>query len=123
MVIDHLISISKSPVYLSNKVMPSKKVTDAVDIETVYWDKNKRDQQIATLPEGCYAYFIFNGGWSDYIQYINNIYMNTLAFYGLQKKGDYDIEVISQGDNGDYIFEYYIPVTPLINNSEKYAIS
>lgn len=123
MVIDHLISISKSPVYLSNKVIASKKVTDAVDIETVYWDKNKRDQQIATLPEGCYAYFIFNGGWSDYIEYINNIYMNTLAFYGLQKKGDYDIEVISQSDNGDYVFEYYIPVTTLINNSEKYAIS
>ncbi|MFP1484677.1 hypothetical protein ACLB1S_32155 [Escherichia coli] len=48
----------------------------------------------------------------NYIHYINNVYMNSLPFYGLQKKNVYKIfEIIGKKDKDDsYRFEYYLPI-------------
>ncbi|EFO1309999.1 AraC family transcriptional regulator, partial [Escherichia coli] len=43
-------------------------------------------------------------------QFINNIYMNALPFYGLQKRNTYDLEVIYKNNDDSYRFEYYLPI-------------
>ncbi|EFO1650754.1 hypothetical protein DWH30_24245, partial [Escherichia coli] len=46
----------------------------------------------------------------DYVFYINNIYMNVLPYYGLQKRSTYDLEIITRNADGSFYFEYYLPV-------------
>ncbi|EFH8762449.1 AraC family transcriptional regulator, partial [Escherichia coli] len=46
----------------------------------------------------------------NYIHYINNVYMNSLPFYGLQKKNVYDLEIIHKDKDDSYRFEYYLPI-------------
>ena len=36
--------------------------------------------------------------------------MNTLPFYGLQRKDSYDLEIIKKLDSDTYQFEYLLPV-------------
>ncbi|EHC4933716.1 AraC family transcriptional regulator, partial [Escherichia coli] len=57
-----------------------------------------------------YARFEYSGNIKNYIQFINNIYMNALPFYGLQKRNTYDLEVIYKNNDDSYRFEYYLPI-------------
>lgn len=99
----------KTTQYISNKVKPTDKMNSELEIHTVYWTSDRNSEQQFILPEGYYAYFKFNGEINCYIRYVNNIYMNVLPLYGLQKRDDYDIEIISK-DNECFLFEYYLPV-------------
>lgn len=108
--INNMFSKKNVPICISNKVQPAKKMSNELEIHTVYWTPDKKSGQQIFLPEGLYAYFRFKGNVNSYIRYINNAYMNILPFYGLQKRDDYDIEIISN-DNECFLFEYYLPVT------------
>lgn len=41
---------------------------------------------------------------------MNNIYMNVLPYYGLQKRSTYDLEIITRNTDSSFCFEYYLPV-------------
>ncbi|WP_434006150.1 GyrI-like domain-containing protein [Escherichia coli] len=56
------------------------------------------------------AKFEYTGSIKNYIHYINNVYMNSLPFYGLQKKNVYDLEIIHKDKDDSYRFEYYLPI-------------
>ncbi len=99
-----------TPVFISNKVQPAKKVNNELEIYTVYWELDECSNQKLFLPEGLYAYFRFKGEVNGYIRHINNAYMNILPFYGLQKRDDYDVEIISKDNDECFLFEYYLPV-------------
>ncbi|BHI71105.1 hypothetical protein JNE17039_46550 (plasmid) [Escherichia coli] len=96
-------------------------MSNELEIHTVYWTPDKKSDQQIFLPEGLYAYFRFKGNVNSYIRHINNAYMNILPFYGLQKRDDYDIEIISN-DNECFLFEYYLPVPPIIIKNDNFNL-
>ncbi|EFO3064322.1 AraC family transcriptional regulator, partial [Escherichia coli] len=56
------------------------------------------------------ARFTYKGKQDGYSSYINNIYLNVLPFYGLQKRNSFDLEIISVDIYGCRCFEYYLPL-------------
>ncbi|ELD0539736.1 helix-turn-helix domain-containing protein [Escherichia coli] len=108
--IEARMSESAGPLHISNRVMAGCKKNSEIEINSIYWSKGENKNEEIILPAGHYACFRFTGNRADYIQYINNIYMSVLPYYGIQKKGEYDMEIISRDDNGDFVFEYYLPV-------------
>lgn len=108
--IDCYLSKTNEPVYISHKFETDKIDNKHMYFNAVIWgckDDNNADEE---LDEGFYAYFSFNGTRNDYRIFIYNIYMNTLPFYGLQKKDAYDIEIITRIDNDICFYEYYLPL-------------
>lgn len=75
----------------------------------IFWSKENTDIT-GELDEGLYAYFSLKGNKNDYQTLIYNIYMNTLPFYGLQKKDSYDLEIIKKLGADMYHFEYFLPI-------------
>lgn len=101
---------NQSPIYASHDVHASSR--NKIRIKFSFSIKKEHSCQFTwKLNAGMYAYFSFKGSIHDYINYINNVYMNVLPFYGLQKKNAYDLEIISKDINGNYSFEYYLPIT------------
>lgn len=49
-------------------------------------DKKESSNTETSIDEGIYARFTYKGEIDGYATYINNIYMNILPYYGLQKK-------------------------------------
>ena len=100
------------PLYLSNKVLPGNKRNAEIEINTIYWSQNevRNEHEEISLPESHYACFRFSGDRNNYTHYINDVYMNILPYYKMQKTGDYDIEIISRNDDSSFVFEYCIPV-------------
>lgn len=77
---------------------------------TVVWtEKDKPDSSII-IDEGLYAYFNFTTSVDQYINYLYNIYYNSLPIYNLNKRDSYDIEVISKNGNGILTCQYYLPI-------------
>lgn len=71
--------------------------------------ENILTQKNTTYPN-IYANFTYKGNVNDYVCYVNNLYLNVLPFYGLQTRSGYDLEIISTQPNGEYYFEYYLPI-------------
>lgn len=106
--IKSLLEIQES-INLSNKVHPSDDHNEVI-IDTFIWDDNEHNCSKIDIAAGAFAYFTFTGTIKEYAQYIHNIYMNTLPFYKLKKRDDYDIEIISKKDDSTFCIEYYLPV-------------
>lgn len=82
-----------------------------VRIKLIFWfEKERHNHTTGVLTAGTYAKFEYTGSIKNYIHYINNVYMNSLPFYGLQKKNVYDLEIIHKDKDGSYRFEYYLPI-------------
>ncbi len=109
--INSLLTNGNTHICMSNKVLATKNTNEEIEIHTYFWSTEKRANQQIFLPDGFYTYFSFRGDRRDYIHYINNVYMNILPFYGLQKRNDYDVKIISKNNDHCFLFEYYLPVT------------
>ncbi|MED9329798.1 helix-turn-helix domain-containing protein [Escherichia coli] len=82
-----------------------------VRIKLIFWfEKERHNHTTGVLTAGTYAKFEYTGSIKNYIHYINNVYMNSLPFYGLQKKNVYDLEIIHKDKDDSYRFEYYLPI-------------
>ncbi|HFP3745394.1 TPA: helix-turn-helix domain-containing protein, partial [Escherichia coli] len=106
---DYLFKKKHSSIKVSHEVHPS--IRNKVKIKLVFWSTKKKHHHVrGVLMPGTYAKFKYKGSMKNYIQYINHIYMNVLPFWGLQKRNTNDLEIIYQDTNGDYYFEYYLPI-------------
>ncbi|TLI90769.1 helix-turn-helix domain-containing protein [Escherichia sp. E4736] len=108
--IDSLLSKSNNQIYISHKHESDKVDSKHMFFNAIIWDDSESNTSSETLSEGSYAYFSFTGTKSDYRKFIYNIYMNTLPFYGLQKKDSYDLEIIKKSEFDMYHFEYFLPL-------------
>lgn len=80
-------------------------------IKLIFWfEKERHNHTTGVFTAGTYAKFEYTGSIKNYIHYINNVYMNSLPFYGLQKKNVYDLEIIHKDKDDAYRFEYYLPI-------------
>ncbi|EJP7814146.1 TPA: helix-turn-helix domain-containing protein [Escherichia coli] len=105
----YLVDNKHSSIKVSHEVHPS--TTKKTKIKLIFWStKEKHLQTRGLLMAGTYAKFKFKGSIKNYIQYINHVYMNALPFWGMQKRNANDLEIIYQDTNGDYYFEYYLPI-------------
>ncbi|EEG9650884.1 hypothetical protein GJ848_21825 [Salmonella enterica] len=82
-----------------------------MSVHAVFWDLNKTQGEQWKTNAGTYAYFSFTGDITSYIRFMYNIYMNSLPFFNLHKIDAFDLEIISKTSQGEYFFEYYLPVT------------
>ncbi len=101
---------NEGPLLISNNVIAGKKQKNNFSIESTIWSIDELSSVKASIDEGNYAYFAYSGKLKDYIFYINNVYMNILPYYCLQKKNTNDLEIISKKSDGEFYFEYYLPV-------------
>ena len=106
---EYFIQNKTSSIVISHEVNPSAR--RKAKIKLIFWSNKEKNNQIAgVLLKGEYARFEYSGNIKNYIQFINNIYMNALPFYGLQKRNTYDLEVIYKNNDDSYRFEYYLPI-------------
>jgi AraC-like DNA-binding protein/predicted transcriptional regulator YdeE len=113
------LSQTDSPLFISNSIYPGRKDKEEFLINSIFWTKRTPSDKKENIAEGVYAYFTYKGQIKDYISYINNIYLNVMSHYGLQKRNTYDLEIISKTYEDDFFFEYYLPVdddNPVIHN-------
>ncbi|EES0916670.1 helix-turn-helix domain-containing protein [Escherichia coli] len=111
--IEKLLSHSLPFLIISNEVYQGQKRSEDFIIESKVWKEKTRDNNsFLTLKKGLYAGFKFTGTKQQYIHFINHIYMNVLGFYGLNRLNGGDIEIIEKHNQkeGEYFFEYYMPV-------------
>ncbi|EAR3058921.1 helix-turn-helix domain-containing protein, partial [Salmonella enterica] len=108
--VDLYLPDDNKPLYISHKLENNKKDNGKILFNAVLWDQESKYKFSGELAEGLYAYFSFTGSKDDYIIFNYNIYMNTLPFYGLQKKDSYDLEIIRKINQETYHFEYFLPV-------------
>ncbi|HGW1982018.1 TPA: helix-turn-helix domain-containing protein [Escherichia coli] len=108
--VDLYLPDDNSPLYISHKFENNKKDNEKVHFNAVFWNQESKYKFSGELAEGLYAYFSFTGSKDDYIIFNYNIYMNTLPFYGLQKKDCYDLEIINKINSEAYRFEYFLPI-------------
>ncbi|HAW2552708.1 TPA: helix-turn-helix transcriptional regulator [Escherichia coli] len=101
---------NEGPLFISNNVKAGKINKNIFSIQSIICINSGSSKVRCSVKKGCYAYFTYNGKFKDYTFYINNIYMNVLPYYGLQRKNMNDLEIISKKINGDFYFEYYLPV-------------
>ncbi|WP_407905193.1 helix-turn-helix domain-containing protein [Escherichia coli] len=109
-VVKSLFSRSDEPLFISNNISKENKFNDNFIINSIFWTKKEHSSLHGKIDEGLFAHFIYHGSIKDYISHINNIYMNVLPYYGLQKRKTYDLEVITRNTDGNFYFEYYLPV-------------
>ncbi|HGF4700503.1 helix-turn-helix domain-containing protein [Escherichia coli] len=108
-IVNSIIS-KKTKLYVTNAISPGKKSSNEFNIETIiHTSEANPDTKINTY-KNIYAYFTYKGKINDYVYYVNNLYLNVLPFYGLQRRNDYDLEIISTQPDGEYCFEYYLPI-------------
>ncbi|EKA5693620.1 helix-turn-helix domain-containing protein [Salmonella enterica] len=108
--VEKLLSMSDEPLYISHK-FELRSTKGNMSVNAVFWDLNKTQGEQWKTNAGTYAYFSFTGDVTSYIRFMYNIYMNSLPFYNLHKMDAFDLEIISKTSQGEYFFEYYIPVT------------
>lgn len=104
------LSENNKRLYISHKLDVDKKDVENMHFNAVFWDQENNCNSDGELIKGFYAYFSFTGSKDDYRIFTYNIYMNTLPFYGLQKKDSYDLEIIRKINSETYDFEYFLPV-------------
>ncbi|WP_089619442.1 helix-turn-helix domain-containing protein [Escherichia coli] len=111
----HLADNKNSSIKVSHEVHPSTR--KKAKIKLIFWaTKEKQFQTRGLLMAGTYAKFKFQGSIRNYIQYINYVYMCVLPFLGVQKRNTHDLEIIYKDTNGDYYFEYYLPMLDTQDN-------
>ncbi|ELO4999964.1 helix-turn-helix domain-containing protein [Escherichia coli] len=108
--VDSFLSETNKPFYISHKFETEKIDNKNMYFYAIFWDCKGDNNTEGVLEEGFYAYFSFNGTRDDYRMFIYNTYMNTLPFYGLQKKDSYDLEIITRMDDNICFYEYYLPL-------------
>ncbi|MBN6398533.1 AraC family transcriptional regulator [Escherichia coli] len=109
--VNSLFSRSNEPLFISNLTDKGNKLNENFIINSFFWTKKEHSTVQGKIDEGLFAYFTYHGDIKNYVFYINNIYMNVLPYYGLQKRNTYDLEIISVSSDGEFHFEYYLPVT------------
>lgn len=80
-----LFSRSDEPLFVSNAISKENKLNDNFIINSIFWAKRTL-KYWGKIDEGLFAYFTYHGSIKDYVFHINNIYMNVLPYYGLQKE-------------------------------------
>lgn len=104
------LSFKKERLFLSNKILQGQKHPEKFIIKSLPWEQKTSLNEKGFIPEGIYVYVTYKGQIKDYISYIKNIYLNLLPNNELQKKIGYDLEIISQNNDGSFNFEYYLPI-------------
>ena len=100
----------KTKIHVTNAISNGKKSSNEFNIKTIINTSEEYACTKKTIYKNIYAYFTYKGKPSDYVCYVNNLYLNVLSFYGLQRRSGYDLEIISTQPNGEYYFEYYLPI-------------
>lgn len=108
--VNSLFSRSDEPLFVSNAISKENKFNDNFIINPIFWTKKEHSSIKGKIDEGLFAYFTYHGNIKDYVFHINNIYMNVLPYYGLQKRNSYDLEIITRNTDRSFYFEYYLPV-------------
>ncbi|EIX1199025.1 helix-turn-helix domain-containing protein [Escherichia coli] len=108
--VNSLFSRCDEPLFISNTITKENRINDNFIITSIFWAKKEHSSTQGTIGGGLFAYFFFHGSIKDYIFHMNNIYMNVLPYYGLQKRSTYDLEIITRNTDGSFCFEYYLPV-------------
>jgi AraC-like DNA-binding protein len=109
-IVQSLFLQGRNSLYISNNIVQGKNEKNEFIINSIIWTKEKFSGVEYSIEEGIYARFTYKGKQDGYSSYINNIYLNVLPFYGLQKKNSFDLEIISIDIHGCMHFEYYLPV-------------
>ena len=109
-IVKTLLPHSLSSLFISNNIIQGKEAKNEFTINSIIWTKKESSNTETSIDEGIYARFTYKGEIDGYATYINNIYMNILPYYGLQKKNSLDLEIISTGIDGCKNFEYFLPV-------------
>ncbi|EPB9304103.1 helix-turn-helix domain-containing protein [Escherichia coli] len=100
----------KTKIYVTNTISHGKKPSNEFNIKTIIHTSEEYPCTKNTTHPNIYAHFTYKGKMKDYVCYVNNLYLNVLPFYGLQRRSGYDLEIISTQPNGEYYFEYYLPI-------------
>ncbi|ENY9605824.1 helix-turn-helix domain-containing protein [Escherichia coli] len=108
--VNSLFSRSDEPLFISNSLTKESRFNDNFIINSIFWKKTGHTRTQGKIDEGLFAHFTYHGSIKNYVFYINNIYMNVLPYYGLQKRNTYDVEIIRKNTDGGFCFEYYLPV-------------
>ena len=109
-IVQSLFLQGRNSLYISHDIMQGKNEKNEFIINSIIWTKEEFSGIEYSIEEGIYARFTYKGNQDGYSSYINNIYLNVLPFYGLQKKNSFDLEIISIDIHGCRHFEYYLPV-------------
>ncbi len=110
--INEIINGVDSEIILSNMVNFSENINEVI-VSTVVWGEFDDNSNMQATIGGMFARFYFEGNIQEYARFMHNIYMNTLSSYGLEKRDDYDIEIITQKDKTTFSIEYHLPVTTM----------
>lgn len=102
--------LKQTSLFISNNTMQGSRRKNEFIINSIIWKKNETSNCEYSIEGGVYALFRYTGKPAGYSDYINNIYLNALPFYGLQKKNSFDLEIIYIDAHGGRYFEYYLPV-------------
>lgn len=94
---------------MSNKI-PYHENNSNVVARTVVWTDDFSSNCKITVTHGLYAHFSFCGTEDDFVEYMYNVYYNTLPLYGLNKRDAYDIEVIKKRGENILDCHYYLPI-------------
>ncbi len=106
----NLKSHKKKTCIISNDIIQGSTPDNEFFINSIIWGTDKNSDTKISIAHGVYAHFTYKGQIDDYVCYINNIYLNTLSFYSLQRKNILDLEVISRATGDDFYFEYFLPI-------------
>ncbi|HGB4253809.1 TPA: helix-turn-helix domain-containing protein [Salmonella enterica subsp. enterica serovar Virchow] len=107
--VDTFLAQGNNILYLSHKVTPGE-MDEQVNIEVIIRGRKVPADTYGSLKEGLYARFSFTGSREEYTRFMYNVYFHSLPFYGLQRANEFDLEIISEAGDGQYVFEYYLPV-------------
>lgn len=102
--------LSKTKLYISNTILSGRKSSNEFNIKSIICNSGELSKTERNIDENLYAHFTYKGSINDYVCYVNNLYLNVLPFYGLQRRHGYDLEIISSQPSGEYYFEYYLPI-------------
>lgn len=109
-IVEAILCENNGQVYISHKPEADKTDKDNLFVNALIWNTQNNGIANEELAEGSYAYFSYKGTREGYRRLIYNAYMNTMPFYGLQKRDSYDLEIITKLDADNYYFEYFLPV-------------
>lgn len=96
--------------FISNDLIQGDSSNNEFFIRSIIRTSEETSDTSVSIEHGLYACFSFKGQTEDYSHYINNIYLNVLPYYGLEKRNTPDLEIVSGCTDGSFNFEYYLPV-------------
>lgn len=81
-----------------------------ITARSIVWTNEEYADYDIVIGKGLYAQFSFSGTLDEYIVYMYNIYYNSLPTHKLNKRDEYDIEIITKGNNGILHYHCFLPV-------------